>query len=422
MAVNDNRIPVVVLASPHHGGLGITRSLGRLGVPVYNVDASRWAPALFSRYCKDRFIWDIDHAPPEQSVQYLVHVARNVGPRPLLIPGTDSAAIFVAEHAAELSPWYTFPAQDPALVHALCNKREMCRLAQRFHIPTPLTVCPEAGTDWLQRLKGWDVPVMVKGIDCQPPKSGTTTKLIIRSRQHFLEFCDSLRDSTGPNVIIQEYIQGGEDTVWMFNGYFNERSECLIGFTGRKLRQCPAYTGVSSLGISEWNDAVASTATRLMTSLGYQGIVDMDFRYDARDGQYKLLDVNPRIGSTFRLFVSQGGMDVARACYLDLTGQTVAALPAADGRKWIVEDLDLAAAWGYYRDGKLTFRDWLRSLGGIDESAFLDADDPLPALLMLRADFSELFERTMPGRGLTLPGVHRVGSVISAAHEKNPCF
>src|SRR5579863_3621357 len=100
--------------------------------------------------------------------------------------------------------------------------------------------------------------------------------------------------------------------------------------------------------------------TAFMKAVGYRGIVDIDFRYDSRDGEYKILDVNSRIGSTFRLFVSRTGMDVARALYLDLTGQDVPVATLAAGRKWMVEDLDLVASLGYWRDGALNLREWLK--------------------------------------------------------------
>src|SRR6185437_5772593 len=122
-------------------------------------------------------------------------------------------------------------------------------------------------------------------------------------------------------------------------------------------------------------------------------IVDIDFRFDARDGQYKVLDVNPRIGSTFRRCLSKEGMDVARALYLDLTGQPVPAGAAANGRKWLVEDLDLVAAFRSPRETSLTAWNWLKSLRGVQETAFLDFKDPLPALMMLRSDANELARR-----------------------------
>jgi hypothetical protein len=78
-----------------------------------------------------------------------------------------------------------------------------------------------------------------------------------------------------------------------------------------------------------------------MQEIDYSGIVDMGYRYDRRDGKYKLLDVNPRVGATFRLFVGSNGMDVVRALYLNLTGQPVRSGRAREGRKWIVEQSDL---------------------------------------------------------------------------------
>src|SRR5579863_2058986 len=119
----DTATPVLVLTSPHHAGLGIARSLGRLGIDVFSVDSSRWAPALFSRYCRGKYIWDLDTTPPEKSVEYLSRIAREIGRRPILIPTTDPAAIFVADHAAPLGEWFLFPAQSREAVRALCNKR-----------------------------------------------------------------------------------------------------------------------------------------------------------------------------------------------------------------------------------------------------------------------------------------------------------
>ena len=65
-----------------------------------------------------------------------------------------------------------------------------------------------------------------------------------------------MEDPADPNLMLQEYIPGGDDSIWMFNGYFDANSDCLAGFTGRKLRQTPPYTGVTSLGVCLPNDVV----------------------------------------------------------------------------------------------------------------------------------------------------------------------
>src|SRR5262249_9527461 len=86
-------------------------------------------------------------------------------------------------------------------------------------------------------------------------------------------------------------------------------------------------------------------------------------------------DFNPRVGATFRLFEGQNGMDVVRAMYLHITGQTVPPSRICEGKKWIVEDLELSSLFHYFRDAALSFRDCLRSLRGICETAWFDCED-----------------------------------------------
>jgi predicted ATP-grasp superfamily ATP-dependent carboligase len=164
-----------------------------------------------------------------------------------------------------------------------------------------------------------------------------------------------------------------------------------LGVTGKKIRRFPANTGVTSLGVCLYNRTVEKTTTDFMKAIGYQGILDIGFRYDRRDGQYKVLDVNPRIGCTFRLFTTTSGMDVARALYLNLTGQPVGSSRAMEGRKWIVEDFDVFSAIRMWRDGTLKLKDWVTSFRGINEAACFALDDPLPFLMMGLTDCCELY-------------------------------
>ncbi|MGH2857611.1 MAG: ATP-grasp domain-containing protein [Solirubrobacteraceae bacterium] len=216
-----------------------------------------------------------------------------------------------------------------------------------------------------------------------PPRDPRAPSVVIaRDRGELLRAYARMESTVRPQVMLQDYIPGDSDSVWMFNGCFGEEAECLCGFTGRKLRQCGPRTGPTSLGLVADNPAVAGAAQRLMRELDYRGIVDMGFRYDARDGTYRLLDVNPRLGSTFRLFASAEGVDVARALHLHLTGRAVPASVNPHGRRWIDERGDLATAVARLRDRSLGVGGWLRSLRGIDEAAWWAADDPWPFLWM----------------------------------------
>src|SRR5207245_10088218 len=113
----NTSVPVVVLKAEDYGALGIVRSLGRLGIRVYAIDADSGAPALKSRYCAGKFIWNIDAAPAEQSVQFLREVADKIGGHPLFIPTDELGSEFRAPQRQALRSDLPFPAPSPMCVH-----------------------------------------------------------------------------------------------------------------------------------------------------------------------------------------------------------------------------------------------------------------------------------------------------------------
>jgi predicted ATP-grasp superfamily ATP-dependent carboligase len=308
-----------------------------------------------------------------------MNIGRTLGRRSFLFPTCDENAILAASHFDTLREWFIYPQQKPSLASSLVSKKQMYFLAKQHDIPTPEAIFPQSIEDVARFCETAKFPVTAKGIDGARLKRLVGAGVVIaRDRSEILALYQSLDESECTNVMLQEYIPGGDDSIWMFNGYFDSDSNCRFGITGRKLRQYPPYTGQTSLGICQRNDFVYNTTVRWMKELGYKGMLDLGYRYDARDGQYKILDVNPRIGATFRLFVDRNGMDVARAMYLDLTGQPIPHAASREGRKWVVEDADIGSALRYHRDGKLTVAQWLKSLPGIEEAAYFAADDLRP--------------------------------------------
>ena len=375
--------PVLVLRLDHYGALGAFRSLGRLGVAVYGVHRSDDALAFRSRYARGRFVWDLDVEPAARSVARLLEIADELGGRPILLPTNDETALFVAAHAEELRAGFRFQENSSALVRQLYDKKSMCLLARELGIPTAQTSFPGSLDDVRAFAETTRFPVLLKGSDGIRLSQRTGEKMrIVRSASELLDEYQRMEDLAQPDLMLQEYIPGGEDVQWMFNGYFDASSECLFGITGRKLRQTPPYTGMTSLGVCERNDEVDRLTRRFMKAIGYRGILDIGYRFDARDGRYKVLDVNPRVGATFRLFVGGDGLDVVRALYLDLTGQAVPSSAPCPGRRWFVEELDLVSSVRYHRDGVLTARDWLGSFAGVRESAWFARDDLRPVVGM----------------------------------------
>ena len=259
----------------------------------------------------------------------------------------------------------------------------MFELAIR-HDANTKTVFPKCIQDVLKYAETGPFPMMLKGIYGNRLQLRTNTKMtVVHSAQELLERYRALEDPDDPNLMLQEYIAGGDDQVYIFNGYFNRQSECLVGFTGHKIRQFPVHVGCASLGENRWNATVARTTTEFMKAVGYQGILDIGYRLDPKDGQYKVLDINPRVGQAFRLFVAENQHDVVRA--LCLTTRTVAAtrrLPR--GSTMADRRLRPHLLYHYWKEGTLGPIQWFRSFAGVEEGAWFAWNDLAPFLLMLK--------------------------------------
>jgi D-aspartate ligase len=382
----DTRVPALVFKTgrnlAHHGTVGIIRSLGRLGVPVYAAVEDSFTPAAASRYLAGYCPWKGFEPGAESLIERLLAIGRQLGRPAALVPTDDLAAALVAEHAAALDPWFLFPRPPAELPRRLANKRSLHDLCVRLDVPVPQIASPASWDEVHAFIGRASFPVMVKAADSSWMAHGARSAALVRTPAELLTLYRRVVAPERCNLLLQEYIPPASAEDWVVHGYANPQSGCLVTFTGRKLRSYPPFAGPTSLGVSVPNGALEEQARKLLRAIGYAGIFDLDYRFDKRDGQYKLLDFNPRIGANFRMFESGAAVDVVRALHLDLTGRSVPEAPPLESRKFIVESQDWFASLGYARHGELTFRGWLESVQGRREYAWACADDPLPALVM----------------------------------------
>src|SRR2546430_12057908 len=120
----NTSVPAVVLGF-HYGGLGVARSLGRLGVRVHGVDRDRRAPGFASRYCRSAHVWDCEQAPVADTLIFLDDLGKRVGPA-VPLPPTEPPALPVPEPPDELTPRFLFPRPSPRVVRALPDQPQGC--------------------------------------------------------------------------------------------------------------------------------------------------------------------------------------------------------------------------------------------------------------------------------------------------------
>jgi D-aspartate ligase len=384
--VIDTSVPVAVIDRDGYEGVSIARSLGRMGVPMYLVGQEGIStPGWSSRYWAEKVRWNFS-LPEEDSVAFLLDFGLRIrakhGARPILLTQKDWLAIFVERNSRILQEQFLFPQPARPIIRSLLNKWQMHLLAEEHGIPTAATACPASPDDALDFLASAGLPIVMKGADRYVEDQTSTT--IIHSRQGLMDELGRREAAGGPlNVVLQEYIPGDVDTVWMCNGYFPPTPGQAVIFTGKKLRQL-SVSGIASLAICLPNETVATQTQRFMEAVGYRGCVGIGYRYDRRDGLYKVLDVNPRVSGVFRLFVGTNDMDVVRACYLGLTGQQLPKTALQPGRKWMLEDHYFFAERTGLRIDHLRIAEWIRSVRGVRESHWFAADDPVPMVMWLR--------------------------------------
>jgi D-aspartate ligase len=380
----DTTTPAVILKLDrnvmHHGGLGAIRSLGRLGVPVYGVHEDPLAPAASSRYLHGRWIWRPAADDAARVRAGLIALAERIGRPAVLIPTDDAGAIFLAEHGTDLRRWFLFPDPPSDLPRRLAGKYTLYQLCRELSVPCAAAALAGSLTDAQQFADLVGFPLVAKLATPWRSSSvkGLRSTSVVHSRQDLGRTWRACADSDGGALMLQEYIPGQD---YFFHAYCEAHSRCRPGFVGMKERSYPAHAGLTSLGRWVNNPELHRQATELVTRLRFRGIVDLDYRFDARDGQYKLLDFNPRLGAQFRLFSDTAGVDVVVAAHLDLTSRAIPLGAPQLGRSFLVENYDPIAALAYRRDG-LDFRSWVTSLRQTDELAWFARDDLAPFGLM----------------------------------------
>ena len=297
----DRALPVLVVRVGHYplhaGTMGAIRTLGRVGVPAFSMVEDRYTPAAVSRFSAGHFVARTTGTEREEElVSLLAGLGRRLATPAIALPTDDEAAILVAEHAADLAEWFVTPAIAPAVPRRLASKRGLFGICTELGIPTPAASFPTNVAEVDAFAARSTFPIVVKN-----PAAFDRLRAPVVSGTIVVHDADELRTlaATWPrrfSALLQEYLPDDVSQDWIFQGYFDAASRPLVSFTGRKLRSWPPHAGPTTYAVSIGNDEVARLSTELCRNLGYRGIVDLDWRLDVRDGRYKLLDFNPRVG------------------------------------------------------------------------------------------------------------------------------
>jgi len=126
-----------------HPGLGIARSLGRRGIPVYILD-DQHSISSFSKYAS-RVIRVKDLRDEQETINSVLEVGQRFGLEGwVLFPTRDETVAAFSHHRARLAEFYRVTTPDWDIVKWAWDKKNTHILAKQLGIPAPETWNPRS--------------------------------------------------------------------------------------------------------------------------------------------------------------------------------------------------------------------------------------------------------------------------------------
>jgi predicted ATP-grasp superfamily ATP-dependent carboligase len=299
----------------------------------------------------------------------------------VLYPTRDETVAFLSARREELGRFFRVPTPSWECVRNAWDKRRTYRLAHELSIPVPRTWFPRAEAD-LDQVDG-RFPLLVKPAIKEHFFYATGAKAWpVQDRAGLLDAFRRARAvvGAGDEVLVQEMIPGGGDAQYAYCAFFRD-GEPVASMTVARRRQHPSDLGRASTFVETVSlPAIEEPSTRFLRSIGYYGLVELEYKLDARDGLHKLLDVNARTWGYHGLGPASG-VDFPYLLYRDQVGRPVdGRVRSRDGVRWVRLATDVPNALRDLRAGGVRPRDYLRSLRGVDTEAVFSLRDPLPGL------------------------------------------
>jgi predicted ATP-grasp superfamily ATP-dependent carboligase len=379
--------PPAVIMGLFYGSLQVARSLGSKGIEVYGIDRCNNPIGSYSRHVR------VLDAPTDDDAlaRYLVELSGRMGSAPVLIPTSDHYARFLILHAGELDGSCRFTVPASSRLNDLVSKIGAHEVLSSLHIGTPVTMrldrtaiervpgamrfpCilkPEFHDSWLE-----DDEVM-KHI-------GPGSKVVmVYGYQELLERYAQL--SGFGELVLQEFVPGDSSSLYYYVGYRSREGKILVSHVANKVRTYPDRLGSETVLRSVFRRDLLEMGDNILHKLDYVGPAGIDLKYDSRDGAFKVIEINCRLGLN-DCYLTKHGLDIPNIYYRDSLGREVKPVKHyPDGITWysFASDLDWMRQYG--RSQGTTWASWAwQLLRGYDTYEVFCWSDPLPFAVCLR--------------------------------------
>ena len=255
----------------------------------------------------------------ESLADILLKLSNRFEGKAVLFPSTDHDLEALIAARDQLSERYHVPAASHISLK-IFDRNWQYEVAERIGCPVPRHVRFVAGES--PDITGLRFPLIVKPASRALAAGASVFRLQVLDNPLALDRClkEIARDHRGRAFQIAEEIPGESDQLYTVASYSNAAGCVLRTYSGRKITLHPYCHGYTSVAETLQVPAeVVRSAQSLLTESGFHGISQVEFKFDARDGRYKLLEINGRAWLWVKL-AAASGVNLPLIQYYDLTG------------------------------------------------------------------------------------------------------
>jgi D-aspartate ligase len=317
--LSTNKNPVILIYGANHA-LSIARNLGSVGIDVYCMTDHKFAPAIFSKYCKGFAVIPGIGTNPERLKTSLHLLAKTLPRKGVLFPTDDTSLLTLSIIVNELDNYVSF-IPDKETIETLVLKKKFYPSLREYGVPHPMTLnTDEAEVDEVEGKLS--LPVFIR-----PSQSGSFSNIYgkkgfaantLEELRRYLRFAEKHEI----DVLIQEIIPGPTSNGYGIRGYLDKHSKPLVLFANQKIRQPSTFSNPSvmkSIPLSYLADFI-DILVNYLQSIKYRGLFGAEIKKDSRTGEFKLLEINARsMGANYFPFMC--GANTVLTAYLDILGE-----------------------------------------------------------------------------------------------------
>lgn len=370
--------PAIVLGGGGNG-LGVVRSLGRRGIFTIVISDDIGHSSMSSRFIgkKVRF-----PGTDDELIEMLIDNSELCTHMPVLFPIRDASVAAIVKRFDVLNKKYRLGMRDPVTIqHALC-KTSFNEMAAEMGFPTAKTFSINGLAELDSVMNQIRFPCIMK-----PELRGNQFLKFASAKAFHVSTPDELMAhyqvfvDAAPEVVVQEFIPGGESDLYFCFQYFNRDSEALLSLSGRKIRQWPPICGSTSSCEVVATPEIEMLSTDFFQRIDYFGPCSMEMKKHAQTGEYYLIE--PTIGRTDwnNSFAEGNGIPIPYIMYCDIAGKPIPLFhPKTIKRRWIRWSADARAARKQIQKGELSWGGWFKSMMPPVVGPVWSLDDPMPFL------------------------------------------